>query len=69
MLKSYRVVGMTCQGCVNALTRAIQRRVPDAKVTVDLPKNVVAVEASALTDDAIRTAVTDAGFTYTGIAA
>lgn len=69
MPKSYRVAGMTCQGCVNAVTRAIQRRLPDAKVAVDLPKGVVAVEAAGLADDAIKAAVTDAGFAYNGIAA
>lgn len=69
MSKSYRVAGMTCQGCVNAVTRAIQRRLPEAKVTIDLPKGIVAVEAAGLADDAIKTAVTDAGFTYDGAAA
>lgn len=69
MPKSYRVTGMTCQGCVNAVTRAIVRRLPDAKVAVDLPKGIVAVEAAGLVDDMVKTAVTDAGFTYNGAAA
>jgi copper chaperone len=31
-----QVDGMTCQGCVNAVTKAIQRLDPDARVDVDL---------------------------------
>ena len=65
---SYRVTGMTCQGCVNAVTRAIQRRVPGAKVAVDLPRGIVAVEAAAAADEAIKAAVTDAGFAFAGAA-
>jgi copper chaperone len=30
------VKGMTCQGCVNAVTRVVQRKDPAAQVTVDL---------------------------------
>lgn len=69
MPRSYRVAGMTCQGCVSAVTRAIQRRLPDAKVAIDLPKGIVAVEAVGLADDAVKGAVSDAGFTYDGVAA
>ncbi|MSP89921.1 MAG: copper chaperone [Alphaproteobacteria bacterium] len=68
MSQSYRVAGMTCQGCVSAVTRAIQRRLPDAKVAVDLLKGIVAVEATGLADDMVKSAVTDAGFTYGGVA-
>ena len=30
------VKGMTCQGCVNAVARVVQRKDPAAQVTVDL---------------------------------
>jgi copper chaperone len=70
MSKSYRVAGMTCQGCVNAVTRAIQRRVPGAKVSVDLPGGIVTVEAAAVpADETVEAAVGDAGFAYGGAAA
>ena len=35
------VGGMTCQGCVNAVTRALTRAVPGAKVAVDLAQGKV----------------------------
>lgn len=69
MPKSYRVAGMTCQGCVNAVTRAIKRRLPDAVVAVDLPRGIVAVEAAGLSDDTVKSAVVDAGFAFDGMAA
>ncbi len=31
------VKGMTCQGCVNSVTKLVKRVDPDAKVAVDLP--------------------------------
>jgi copper chaperone len=30
------VKGMTCQGCVNAVTRIVQRKDPSAQVKIDL---------------------------------
>ena len=30
------VKGMTCQGCVNAVTRVVQRKDPSAQVKIDL---------------------------------
>ncbi|MFE1603081.1 heavy-metal-associated domain-containing protein [Methylobacterium sp. ID0610] len=38
-----QVEGMTCAGCVNAVTRAIQRLDPEAAVSVDLEHGRVAV--------------------------
>ncbi|MBM3601493.1 MAG: heavy-metal-associated domain-containing protein [Alphaproteobacteria bacterium] len=70
MPKTYRVTGMTCQGCVNAVTRAIQRRMPGARVSVDLARGTVTVDsdAGAPADDSIRSAVNDAGFNFAGAA-
>ena len=68
MLKTYRVAGMTCNGCVRAVTRAIARRAPDAAVSIDLAKGLVKVDG-AIADADIRAAVQDAGFTYEGAAA
>lgn len=31
------VAGMTCQGCVNAVTRIVRKADPQASVDVDLP--------------------------------
>lgn len=56
---AFKVTGMTCQGCVNAVTRALGRLAPDARVSVDLPSGRVAIEGAvepARAADAIRAA-------------
>ncbi|MGY2050027.1 heavy-metal-associated domain-containing protein [Methylobacterium sp. JK268] len=42
-----QVEGMTCQGCVAAVTRAIQRLDPQAAVAVDLDQGRVSVVTDA----------------------
>lgn len=42
-----RVEGMTCQGCVNSVTKAIQRLDPGARVDVDLEHGRVHVVTKA----------------------
>ncbi|TNC10570.1 heavy-metal-associated domain-containing protein [Methylobacterium terricola] len=42
-----KVEGMTCQGCVAAVTRAIQRLDPAAQVEADLGSGRVAVVTDA----------------------
>lgn len=42
-----QVDGMTCQGCVNAVTKAIQRLDPGARVEVDLDHGRVHVTTTA----------------------
>jgi len=42
-----QVEGMTCQGCVNSVTRAIQRLDPGARVDVDLQHGRVHVATKA----------------------
>ena len=41
------VKGMTCQGCVNAVTRVLKRKDPDALVSVDLGGGLVTAETRA----------------------
>ena len=68
MPRTYRVSGMTCQGCVNAVTNAIAAAVPGAGVEVDLNGGTVTVDR--LEDEAVlRQAIEDAGFEYGGPAA
>ena len=66
-MKAYRVKGMTCEGYVRAVTRAIERRVRGAAVSIALAKGLVTVP-DALAATEIRAAVEDAGFTYEGVA-
>lgn len=61
----YRVDGMTCQGCANAVTNAIKSTAPKADVKVDLSAKTVTVEG-AIAADAVRAAVEGAGFTFAG---
>jgi copper chaperone len=55
-----RVTGMTCEGCVRAVTNAIKARAPSAAVRVDLAQGTVTVDHAdpRLVDQAIR----DAGY-------
>jgi copper chaperone len=67
MTRTYRVEGMTCSGCANAVKRALTRL--DARtVEVDLAGGRVTVEGE-LDDAAVARAVEAAGFTYAGPAA
>ena len=61
---SLKVSGMTCGGCINAVTRAIQAQDPQAKVLVDLATQIVELETSLSSDIAARL-ITDAGFPVT----
>ena len=65
MTKTYRVLGMTCDGCAKAVTNAIKTAAPEAVVEVDLDGKQVTVEGA---DDevAIQQAVESAGFEYGG---
>ncbi len=65
MTKTYRVLGMTCDGCANAVTNAIKTAAPEAVVEVDLDGKQVTVEGTD-DDSAIQQAVENAGFEYAG---
>ena len=56
-----KVSGMTCGGCFNAVTRAIQAEDPQAKVQADLATQVVQLETSLSKEQAAQL-ITDAGF-------
>lgn len=65
MSRTYRVSGMTCEGCVRSVTNAIRQRLPDAAVQVDLGKGIVRVDG--VDDDReVREAVDEAGFDFGG---
>jgi copper chaperone len=55
------VKGMTCGGCVRAVTRAVQAQDKAATVDVDLPSGKVTI-TGALSRDQAEAAVLDAGF-------
>ncbi|WP_128113312.1 heavy-metal-associated domain-containing protein [Polynucleobacter necessarius] len=58
---SLKVSGMTCGGCINAVTRAVQARDPRAVVEADLASQIVKLETS-LSEAQASQLITDAGF-------
>jgi copper chaperone len=56
-----QVEGMSCNHCVNAVTKSVQAIDAAAKVDVDLAQQKVRVASSA-TLDAIKAALDDAGY-------
>ena len=56
-----KVSSMTCGGCINAVTRAIQSQDPQAKVEADLATQTVNLETSLSAAQAGQI-ITDAGF-------
>lgn len=67
-VKTYRVEGMTCEGCARAVTVAVRKQVPNAFVEVDVTMGMVRVGANA-GENEVRQAVERAGFTWGGLAA
>ena len=55
------VKGMTCQGCVNAVTRIVKRADPQADVKVDLAAGRADVK-SAVSPDVIEQAISAGGY-------
>jgi copper chaperone len=65
MTETYRVGGMNCGGCVAAVTQAIRRIDPTAKVAIDLENGNVRVDGP-LAREAVQRAVEEAGFSFEG---
>ncbi|HEV2559990.1 MAG TPA: heavy-metal-associated domain-containing protein [Microvirga sp.] len=56
-----QVDGMTCEGCVNAVTRTVKRLDPQAEVEVDLAHGRARVRTTAQSLD-VAQALTKAGY-------
>ncbi len=63
MAATYRVSGMTCEGCAKSVTNAVKVLAPEATVVVDLEAKAVSVDGFDDTQ-AIRQAIEDAGFEF-----
>jgi copper ion binding protein len=60
---TYRVSGMTCQHCVDAVTSEVVRLPAVTDVAVDLEQGAVTVtSAEPLAVEAVRSAIDEAGF-------
>jgi copper chaperone len=63
---TYRVDGMSCQHCVNAITAEVGTVPGVAQVVVDLEAGTVAIDGEGLDDAAIRAAIDEAGYETVG---
>lgn len=61
MTKTYTVIGMTCQHCVNAVSDEVGKLDGVEAVDVDLTAGTVTVTGE-VADDAVRAAVDEAGY-------
>ncbi len=66
MSETYTVLGMTCGGCAKSVSNAIEDAAPGASVTVDLDAKAVTVIGAS--EDAVKQAVSNAGFEFVGTA-
>lgn len=57
----FHVPDMTCGGCVNAITRALQAVDPQAQIQTDLPSHRVQVQTTA-SEETVRATLAEAGF-------
>jgi copper chaperone len=64
---SLKVSGMTCGGCINAVTRAVQAQDPQSKVQVDLASQIVTLETT-LSEAQASQIITEAGFPASNLA-
>lgn len=58
---------MSCQHCVNAITKVINDIDPKAKVTIDLAKHEVDIEGGTISQEAAIAAINEAGYEFVGI--
>lgn len=63
---TYRVNGMSCQHCVNAITGEVTGVNGVTEVAVDLDGGTVTVSGGQLDDAAIRAAIDEAGYEVVG---
>lgn len=69
MSDTYTVLGMTCGGCANSVSKAIEDAAPGASVTVDLDaKTVTVTDITGTPEDTVKQAVLAAGFEFVGAA-
>ncbi len=64
---TYKVQGMTCGHCVNAVTEEVRKLDGVNDVQIDLDSGNVTVTSEApLSEDAVRAAVDEAGYELVG---
>lgn len=64
---AFQVNDMTCGHCASTITKSVKTTDPHAKVTIDLGKHLVMIEAAAADSYELREAITDAGYSPTPV--
>jgi len=57
-----KVTGMTCNGCVNSVKKAINRTYPNANVEVDLATGLVRIDGGDVESTRAQESITKAGY-------
>lgn len=63
--RSYEVKGMSCEHCVASVREEVSEIDGVSRVEVDLASGRVVVSGEQLSDDAVKSAVDDAGYVLT----
>ncbi|MEU1005269.1 heavy-metal-associated domain-containing protein [Streptomyces tibetensis] len=66
--KTYRVSGMSCGHCAASITEEVVEVSGVTQVDVDVPTERVTVQGESVDDDAVRAAITEAGYEVTAAA-
>lgn len=61
-VQSYNVKGMTCHSCVAMVSEEVGEVDGVESVDVDLDSGMVTVKGAGVDDDAVRSAIVEAGF-------
>ncbi|MFC1586896.1 heavy-metal-associated domain-containing protein [Planctomycetota bacterium] len=65
MEKTYKVTGMTCGGCENAVKNALQQLSPELEVVVSFEHGTVRITGDH-DETVIKQTIEDAGFSFDG---
>lgn len=65
-MKEFNVEGMSCQHCVDTVTRSVLQADEDAKVVIDLQTHRVSID-SAKPESTLRAAIEAAGYAVVGV--
>ncbi|MFJ4534768.1 heavy-metal-associated domain-containing protein [Streptomyces tibetensis] len=65
---TYTVSGMSCGHCAASITEEVVEVPGVTQVDVDIPTGRVTVQGEAVDDDAVRAAITEAGYEVTAAA-
>jgi copper chaperone len=62
----FKVEGMSCEHCVNAITGEVNKLSGIEQVIVDLKANTVTITADPVDRSAVEAAIDEAGYTVVG---